>query len=432
MSLKRTHDKIDDNKSINIDDLDLFNLLKNRNVHLIFDKINNKIENQYLPMLCYNVNMIDIIKNNLDKFTNISCWINMCKLENIHAIRLIADNVHKLSIECWIELCSNEAAIPILETHIDIILKIGCLPQLCLNKNAIHLIKKYTSFTPGFRSTCADDKPDVDRPLSATLWVSGGTTKNLISSNFCHCNEISYPTERRMILCENCWINLCFNINAIDIIKNNLDKMTHKDCWEILCSNINAIDDIILNNLDKLTNRCWLILCKNPNAIELLKKNPEKINKDVCFELCTNPNPDMCDILEEHIDSMTDDVDCWYDLTENYYNNPSPKLLDFIEKHSDKISYSDWLNSIWASPDAMTYIERNISKLENNDYLYMLCTNKNAIHIIEQRLHEMDAHCWERFCSNINAIPIILNNLDKLNTEAWKTLSTNPNIIHYL
>jgi hypothetical protein len=379
MSLKRTYDKINDNKSINIDDLDVFELLKNSNLHLIFNKINNKIVNKYLPMLCCHENMIDIIKNNLDKFTNISCWINICKLENIHAIRLIADNVHKLSIECWMELCSNEAAIPILETHIDIILKIGCLPQLCLNKNAIHLIKKYTSF-----------------------------------------------------MCEDCWINLCFNINAIDILKNNLDKMTHKDCWEILCSNINAIDDIIVNNLNKLTNRCWLILCKNSNAIELLKKNPEKINKDACFELCTNPNPDICDILEEHIDSMTDDLDCWYDLTDNYYNNPSQKLLDFIEKHLDKIGYSDWLNSIWASPDAMSYIEKNITKLDNNDYLYMLCTNKNAIHIIEQRLHEMDAHCWERFCSNINAIPIILNNLDKLNTEAWKTLSTNPNIIHYL
>jgi hypothetical protein len=378
MSLKRTYGKIDNNKSINIDDLDVFELLKNRNLHLIFNKINNKIKNEYLPMVCYNVNMIDIIKNNLDKFTNIDCWKNLCKLKNIHAIRLMADNVHRLSIECWMELCSNEAAIPILETHIDYILKIGCLPQLCLNKNAIHLIKKYISF-----------------------------------------------------MCEDCWINLCFNINAIDIIKNNLDKMTHVDCWEILCSNINAIDDIIVNNLDKLTNRCWLILCKNQNAIELLKKNPEKINKDACFELCTNPNPNMCDILEEHIDSMIDDLDCWYDLTENYYNNPSQKLLDFIEKHSDKIDYSDWLNSIWASPDAMTYIEKNISKLDNNDYLYMLCTNKNAIHIIEQRLHEMDTHCWERFCSNINAIPIILNNLDKLNTDAWKTLSTNPNIIHY-
>ena len=402
MSLKRAYHKIDDNKSININDLDLFNLLKNRNVHLIFNKISNKIKEEYWPMVCYHENMIEIIKNNLDKLTHKDCWKNLCKLVSIHAIRLIADNVHKLTIECWMELCSNESAIPILETHINTIIKIGCLPQLCLNKNAIHLIKKYLHLMVFYAEN------DM-----ATQRVADQATQAFLD-------------------CEDCWINLCFNINAIDIIKNNLDKMTHKDCWEILCSNINAIDDIIVNNLDKLTNRCWLILCKNPNAIELLKRNPEKINKDACFELCTNPNPDVCDILEEYIDSMTDDVDCWYDLTENYYNNPSSKLLDFIEKHSDKISYSDWLNSVWASPNAMTYIEKNISNLDNNDYLYMLCTNKNAIHIIEKRLNEMDTHCWERFSSNINAIPIILNNLDKLNMEAWKTLSTNKNVIFYI
>ena len=58
------------------------------------------------------------------------------------------------------------------------------------------------------------DKPAVDRPESATLWVSGGKTKNLMKSNFCHWNEISqeisYPTERRMIPC-----NIC-NVDNVD------------------------------------------------------------------------------------------------------------------------------------------------------------------------------------------------------------------------
>ena len=58
----------------------------------------------------------------------------------------------------------------------------------------------------------------VDRPKSATLWVSGGTTKNLMKSNFCHWNEISpeisYPTERRMIPLLFCKVLIIFIINA--------------------------------------------------------------------------------------------------------------------------------------------------------------------------------------------------------------------------
>ena len=54
MSLKkRTYEKMNSIKSINIDDLDIFNLLKNRNIHLIFNEISNKIEDEYLTMVCY-------------------------------------------------------------------------------------------------------------------------------------------------------------------------------------------------------------------------------------------------------------------------------------------------------------------------------------------------------------------------------------------
>ncbi len=370
------------NNKLYIDKLNLNSLCCNPNIQLILPKIIHKIDEYHWFILSRNQNAISFIKNNVNKLTYNNCWSNICDFKSIEAIRLIADNIHLLNNESWEVLCKNEMAISILETHIDYIIKNGFLLELCLNINAIHIIEKYLN-----------------------------------------------------LFCENCWANLCLNNNAYLLIKNNLDKLTHIDCWINMCwnNNFNIVNDIIKNNLNKLNNKCWLILCNNFNAITLIKENPGKIDKEYCFELCKNPNPDVCDILKNYITLMDDELDFWHDLTDNYYNNPSPKLLDFIENTYQYNCDCSSFNNIWASPDAMPYIEKNIHKLDTNpDFLYMLSTNKNAIHIIENKLDEFDQHCWERLCTNINAMPIIINNLDKLNQEAWITLSRNPDIINYL
>jgi len=385
LSHKRLFNTINNNnldKYISIDKLNLNNLCFNPNIHLILPKIIDKIDKYHWFILCRNINAISFIKNNIDKLTYNNCWLNICTLKSIESIRLVADNIHLLDYQSWELLCKNEMAIPLLETHIDYIIKNEFLLQLCININAIHIIEKYLN-----------------------------------------------------LMCENCWVNLCLNKNAYLLIKNNLDKLTHIDCWINMCwnNNFDIINDIIKNNLDKLNDKCWLILCNNSSAITLIKEHPEKIDKDACFELCKNSNPDVCDILKNYITLMNDELDFWHDLTDNYYNNPSKKLLDFIEKTYDNNLDHSSFNNIFASPDAMEYIEKNIHDLDNNnDFLYMLCTNENAIHILEKKLEKFDQHCWERLCTNINAIPIIINNLDKLNKEAWITLSRNPNIIHYL
>src|SRR6056300_1469089 len=75
------------------------------------------------------------------------------------------------------------------------------------------------------------------------------------------------------------WGNLCSNPNAIDLLKNNKDKIS----WLALSRNPNAID-ILENNLDKI-NRDQL--SQNPNMIKLLENNQHIIRWDM---LCINPN----------------------------------------------------------------------------------------------------------------------------------------------
>ena len=65
------------------------------------------------------------------------------------------------------------------------------------------------------------------------------------------------------------WLYLSLNINAIDLLKNNIDKInTH--CLSI---NINAVK-LLENNYDKID---WRYLSANKNAIHLLEQNKDKI-----------------------------------------------------------------------------------------------------------------------------------------------------------
>ena len=74
-------------------------------------------------------------------------------------------------------------------------------------------------------------------------------------------------------------MNLSFNPNAIELLKENPDKIN----WLHLSSNPNAIE-LLKENPDKIDGT---ELACNANAIELLKEHPDKIN---WWILSHNPN----------------------------------------------------------------------------------------------------------------------------------------------
>jgi hypothetical protein len=49
--------------------------------------------------------------------------------------------------------------------------------------------------------------------------------------------------------------------------------------WEELSKNPNAIQ-LLEQNLDKMTTKCWEWLSFNPNAIHILEKNLDKVRWD--------------------------------------------------------------------------------------------------------------------------------------------------------
>ena len=85
-----------------------------------------------------------------------------------------------------------------------------------------------------------------------------------------------------------------FNLNAIELLKNNQDKIN----WNILSHNLNGIEllkirieyenSLSYEEYDYLQYKIdWDNLCLNPNAIDLLKNNQDEID---WYYLSTNPS----------------------------------------------------------------------------------------------------------------------------------------------
>ena len=135
-----------------------------------------------------------------------------------------------------------------------------------------------------------------------------------------------------------CWKGLSRNPNAIDLLKQNLDKINIIE----LLDNSNILDIIHLINttllekeLNYFSNSPLTHTISNINAIELLKKYQKKI--------------------------------CWYDLSSNPY---AVQILK--NKYPNKIDW-DFL-SLNRNPEAIKLLKQNPKKINWE----LLCYNSNA------------------------------------------------------
>ncbi len=202
--------------------------------------------------------------------------------------------------------------------------------------------------------------------------------------------DYSTHTPYSSYFAKNEWDALSRNPYVIDLLKDNLDKIS----WYWLSQNSGAIE-LLENNLDNVN---WMQLSRNPNAIHILEKNLDKVD--------------------------------WHSLSSN------PNAIHILEKNWDKINRS----SIYGNENAIKIIEKLMDNYEKDMQkcflLYrsyplpirwdMLSSNPNAIHLLEQNFHEVS---WSDLSSNPSAIHLLENNMDKID---WFALSANPNAIHLL
>lgn len=182
------------------------------------------------------------------------------------------------------------------------------------------------------------------------------------------------------------WFGLSRNPNAIELLRNNIDKVY----WSELSLNENAIS-LLQENYNKIN---WNNLSMNIGAINLLQDNPDKIN--------------------------------WYNLSMNSH------AIELLQKNIDKIS---WL-LICYNPNAKQLISENFEKLSNNS-LSIFCETLKQVKLSKELesydktiLYDKYKHLnvWYDLCNlsnNVDAMELLQNNLDKID---WYILSKNPAI----
>jgi hypothetical protein len=285
------------------------------------------------------------------------------------------------------------------------------------------------------------------------------------------------------------WNGLSRNPNAIDLIKNNLDKV--KLLWLLTNPNliniINLIDTTLLEKcLKRFSNSgsnrlfknidvvkmlknypdCkaidWSSLSLNPDtiqfqnylddfeidwnclslnicdeAIEILKQNPDKINWRL---LSYNSNDKAVELLKQNPDKIV-----W----DNLSHNKNSKAIEILKQKPDKIVWDNlsqnpnieaikilkenlkkinWRNlAINSNPEAIKLLKTNKTKLVCDDLAINI--TDEAIDLLIENIDDLTDIGWNMLVNNSNskAIQLLKNNLNKIYTIYYRNLSYNKN-----
>jgi ribosomal protein L24E len=236
-----------------------------------------------------------------------------------------------------------------------------------------------------------------------------------------------------------CWKGLSRNPNAIDLLKQNLDKIDIIELFDNpnILDIIHLIDTTLLENclnrfsksgsnllftninVIKLLNKYslaidWTSLSLNTNtkAIELLKKNPKKINWRL---LCYNSNDEAIELLKDNPKKIN-----WSNLSRNI----NTKAIKLLKQNPKKI---DWYNlSQNPNQEALKLLKENPKKISWSNLL--INPNPEAIDLLKTN-PDCEALLYDDLASNVSdkAIELLIENIDELTDFGWITLSYNTN-----
>jgi hypothetical protein len=184
-------------------------------------------------------------------------------------------------------------------------------------------------------------------------------------------------------------LNLCETSDDIDYISNNIELLNTVEYWIKLCKNPAAID-LIKENQEKLTNKYWCdfygekgihkllnfdcvsygylpfecnfiySLCQNPNAIEFIEKVLQNVSTNVYEPYIRKKHNYIYGYRDDEHFSKAGNLspETWRELCLN------PNAIHLIDKYLDKIIYEVKTIS-WDTHgrdedfDAWTFINRN-------------------------------------------------------------------------
>jgi len=200
------------------------------------------------------------------------------------------------------------------------------------------------------------------------------------------------------------------NINVIKLLKNYPDKID----WCSLSSNPDAIQLLKTKYPDKIDWNC-LSLNINIEAIELLKQNPKKID---WRQLSLNPNSEALKLLKENPKKIS-----WRILSDN----SNPEAIDLLKTYPvhKTLVYDDLAMNV--SDRAIELLIENIDKLTDLGWHALSYnTNSKAIQLLKNNLDKIDDECRDlSYNKNPDMMDLLKENQHLI---FWNEISDNPNI----
>jgi hypothetical protein len=224
------------------------------------------------------------------------------------------------------------------------------------------------------------------------------------------------------------WIDL--NKIKKSIIYKNISLNPHPMAMDYLEKHINEI-----NTLVYYKGEIWKNISSNPFSYNILMTNKECID----FKgLCSNTNPIILKVLEQHIDNIKEiniafNIVDWNILSMNesdyalqillnnqdnivwdmFCYNTNRKAVELLLENQDKI---DWkIISQNTCPLIIEFITDNFYELYHLIDFEWLSANPSAVNLLEQHPEIID---WCFLTENKNAYQLIKNNMDKIDMRS--------------
>jgi len=323
----------------------------NPDVIPIITQFTNKFKKCCWEVLCSNPNAFPIINNSktLSKISGYNAWCFLCANSNPDIIALIGNHIDKLDQFCWRTLCKNPCPqiIPIIEHNLDKIDKYYCWSYLCSNTNAIHIIKER-----------------LDNIITKPEYF------NIIT-----------PTPNSVLLNYSVLLNLCLNINALDLIEKYEDKLDLLLLEQLSCLRNSHAIRIVKRNVDKLNYECWTRLWQNSFAFEIIEQHLNLLDYYQAWHyLCSNTNPNVISILERNLEKIKNEhcfvalgsnknaIHLYYLFLKYDYKSMSNAIKEFNKELNDYVFHPTRLLNM-SKQYNMSFIQYH-SILDGTDELY--------------------------------------------------------------
>jgi hypothetical protein len=282
-------------------------------------------------------------------------WVDETKLTNhislnVQAVEYLES--HEYLIDDY-DILKNENAIHIIEKRI----QYDEYSDINYNKNAVNFLRNNRKYID-YEVLCGEehgiefvDKLIKNNELHKIDWWA-------LSSNPAAMHILNDPKYYKYIV----WRKIIYNINAVELVKNNLHKVENN--WYNICK-IPHLIDIIEKNMD---NIIWSILTYNDNTIHILEQHMDKI---CIYHLGWNKNGFNLLITMSHV----------FRNDRTYHKNIVFDYFDYCEKNNIQFNLIKHLSEIG-------YTEKHMEFLKHNNDYWLLSMNPNIFEYNYKRMRE--------------------------------------------